>query len=81
MDGQLATHPFIAGDYSIADMACFPWIVQSGHSGIELTDFPHLKRWYDTLDARPAVQRGMKVPDMPRTPAEALETGRAMVMT
>jgi glutathione S-transferase len=81
MDGQLATHDFIAGDYSIADMACFPWIVQSGYSGIELADFPNLKRWYDVLDARPEVQRGMKVPEMARPVEQIVETGKSMVMT
>ncbi len=81
MDGQLATHEFIAGDYSIADMACFPWIVQSGYSGIDLADFPNLKRWYDVLDARPEVQRGMKVPEMTRPVEQIVETGKSMVMT
>ncbi len=81
MDVQLATHDFIAGDYSIADMACFPWIVQSGYSGIELADFPNLKRWYDVLDARPEVQRGMKVPEMARPVEQIVETGKSMVMT
>ena len=81
MDGQLASHDFIAGDYSIADMACFPWIVQSGYSGIELSEFPHLKRWYDVLDARPEVQRGMTVPEMTRPVEQIVETGKSMVMT
>ncbi len=82
LDGELATRAFIAGDdYSIADMACYPWIVQSGYSGIELGDFTNLSRWFAELGARPAVQRGMKVPDMERTVGQIIETGRSMVMT
>ncbi len=82
LDLELAHRDFIAGDdYSIADMACFPWIVQSGYSGIELDAFPNLSRWFDRIGARPAVQRGMKVPDMERTVAQIVDTGQSMVMT
>ena len=47
----------IAGDYSIADMACYPWIVPYERQGQKLEDFPHLKRWFERMAARPAVQR------------------------
>ena len=57
MDGQLAKTPFLAGDYSIADIACYPWIVPYEDQGQDLDDFPHLKRWFDAIRARPAVIR------------------------
>ena len=59
---QLSTHPFIAGkEYSIADMAIYPWLRNWKAQGIELTDYPHLKKWFDGLETRPAVQRGCQV--------------------
>jgi GST-like protein len=53
----------MAGDYSIADMATFPWIARYGWQGIDLNDFPNVLRWYRTIADRPAVERGYKVPD------------------
>jgi GSH-dependent disulfide-bond oxidoreductase len=62
IDHQLAEHKFIAGNtYSIADMAIFPWLRNWERQGIVLTDYPHLKRWFDQLAARPAVQHGVAV--------------------
>jgi GSH-dependent disulfide-bond oxidoreductase len=58
LDKQLADHEFIAGRaYSIADMAAYPWIVPYERQGQKLEDFPNLKRWFDAMRARPAVQR------------------------
>ena len=57
LDKQLATHEFLAGDYSIADMASYPWIVPHKRQGQSLDDFPHLKRWFDAIKARPGTQR------------------------
>jgi GST-like protein len=57
LDRQLAKAPFVAGDYSIADMACYPWIVPYEKQGQRLDDFPHLKRWFEQMRARPAVVR------------------------
>ncbi|MCB1514264.1 MAG: glutathione S-transferase N-terminal domain-containing protein [Hyphomicrobiaceae bacterium] len=57
MDKQLAQHEYLAGDYSIADMACFPWIVPYERQAQKLTDFPNLKRWFDAMRARPAVRK------------------------
>jgi len=57
LDRQLALHPFVAGDYSIADMACYPWIVQHERQGQKLEDFPHVKRWLEAMQSRPAVIR------------------------
>ncbi|MFQ5535053.1 MAG: glutathione S-transferase N-terminal domain-containing protein [Sphingomonadales bacterium] len=58
MDNCLADRGFLAGDYSIADMAAWPWVVPHERQGQDLGDFPNLERWYETLKARPAVQKG-----------------------
>ncbi|MBU7574274.1 MAG: glutathione S-transferase N-terminal domain-containing protein [Hydrogenophaga sp.] len=62
MDRQLEAQKFIAGNqYSIADIAIFPWLRNWQNQGIDWADFPHLKQWFDTIAARPAVQRGVAV--------------------
>ena len=61
VDKQLSDHEYLAGDYSIADMATFPWLRYHENQGQKLEDYPHLKRWYDKLEARPAVQRGLAI--------------------
>ena len=62
LDGRLAQAAYLAGDYSIADMATFPWAARHEWQGIALEDYPNVKRWYDGIAARPAVARGMAVP-------------------
>jgi GST-like protein len=57
LNKQLAERDYIAGDYSIADMACYPWIVPHERQGQDLASFPHLRRWFDAIAARPATQR------------------------
>jgi GST-like protein len=57
LDNRLADREFIAGDYSIADMACYPWIVPWKRQQQELDNFPNLRRWFDAIRARPAVER------------------------
>src|ERR1700691_3990525 len=61
IDKRVAEVPYLAGEYSIADMAVYPWIRPHNWQGQALEDFPHLKRWYDAIEARPAVQRGNAV--------------------
>jgi GSH-dependent disulfide-bond oxidoreductase len=61
MDRRLADRPYLAGDYSIADMASWPWLRGAAVFGQDLAAFPHLKRWFDEVGARPAVQRGCDV--------------------
>jgi GST-like protein len=62
MDKQLATHRYIAGDeYTIADIAIFPWLRSWQNQGIDWADYPRLKKWFDEIGARPAVMRGVQV--------------------
>ena len=61
MNLRLKDRPFLAGKYSIADMACIGWISRYKQQGQDLDEFPHLKRWFETLMGRPAVKRGMGV--------------------
>ncbi len=77
MDRRLADSAYLAGDYSIADMACFPWVAQHDWSGVPIDDLPHLSRWFAAVGARPAVQRGMDVPAPLATPD--LATGQRLV--
>jgi GST-like protein len=57
MNKRLADRPYLAGDYSIADMASYPWVVPHERHGQTLSDFPHLTRWFEAIKARPAVQK------------------------
>jgi GST-like protein len=61
LDRRLADRPFLAGEYSIADMAAYPWVVPFKNQGQDLAEFPHLKRWFEAMGERPGVQRGMAV--------------------
>ena len=58
LDRRLADREHVAGDYSIADMAIWPWVVTWRQQGIELDRFAHVRRWYDALKQRPALRRG-----------------------
>jgi glutathione S-transferase/GST-like protein len=62
LDGQLKDHEFLAGDYSIADIANWAWVRTHRWSGVEVDDLPHLKRWLGSIRARPAVQKGIVTP-------------------
>lgn len=57
LNKRLADREFVAGGYSIADMAIYPWIVPHKNQGIDLGEFPHIKRWFETIAARPATIR------------------------
>ena len=62
IDRRLADSRYLAGKaYSIADIATFPWLRSWENQGVTLSDYPHLERWFHEIDARPAVQRGVKV--------------------
>ena len=72
LDRRLTDHEFVAGDYSIADVAIWPWISRFEWQTIDLNQYPNVKRWYLAIAARPAVQRGYKVPkDMGAIPMPA----------
>jgi GST-like protein len=61
LDKRLADREFVAGDYSIADMASYPWVVPYERQGQRLDEFPNLKRWFETIRARPAVTRAYEL--------------------
>jgi GST-like protein len=61
LDGQLAEREYICGEYSIADMACWPWIVPHERQGVNFDDFPNVLRWYEKMKSRPGVRRGFDV--------------------
>jgi len=62
LDRRLGEAAYLAGDYSIADIATFPWAARHEWQGIELEEYPNVLRWYNAIAARPAVKRGMAVP-------------------
>jgi len=73
MNKRLADREFLAGAYSIADMACVGWARGYERQGIDISEFPNVKRWLDTLAARPAVARGFKVAEEARNPPGAMQ--------
>jgi GST-like protein len=62
LNERLKEHEYLADQYSIADIATYPWTARYEWHKTRLEDFPHVKRWFDAISARPAVQRGMKIP-------------------
>jgi len=63
MDRRLADAAYLAGDeYTIADVATYPWVARNPWHGLDLDEVPNVKRWFETIGGRPAVQRGMEVP-------------------
>ena len=87
LDRHLAHHEYLAGDYSIADIANWAWVRTHKWSGVALDGLPHLQRWVDLLAARPACQRGIDVPPRPPRLEEGggaekfIEEARKMVET
>ena len=77
MDQRLAGEEYLAGVYSIADIACFPWVMQHDWAGLDISALTHLCRWLAVVGARPAVQRGMAVPRPQALPD--IDTGRTIV--
>ena len=61
LNTRLEDRPYLAGDYSIADIASYPWVVPHEKQGMNLDDFPNLKRWFATIAQRPAVERAYAV--------------------
>jgi GST-like protein len=79
LDERLADRPFVAGEYSIADMAAYPWIVPHNKQGQNLDEFAHLKRWFEAIRARPAVQRAYALADTISTAPVVTEASRAVL--
>jgi GSH-dependent disulfide-bond oxidoreductase len=73
MNKRLSDRSFLAGEYSIADIACWPWTVGHERMGIQLADFPHIKRWFEAVRARPAVEKGFAVGRELRAQAQPLD--------
>lgn len=62
LDGHLKDHEYLAGDYSVADIANWAWVRTHRWSGVDVSDLPHLQRWMEAIRQRPAVQRGIEAP-------------------
>ncbi|MGS0740537.1 glutathione binding-like protein [Glaciimonas sp. GG7] len=79
IDKQLSEHTYLAGsEYTIADIATFPWLRSWKNQGVELSDYPHLHKWFDIISERPAVQRGVEVLSNLRKPLTD-DTARAIL--
>jgi GST-like protein len=79
LDGHLATREYLAGDYSIADIANWSWVHIYDWPGVDIGGLNHLKRWMDAIAARPAVQRGIAVPPR-QSDEDRLEKARSMLV-
>ncbi len=79
LDGHLASREYLAGDYSIADIANFTWVRIHEWPGIGIEGLDHLKRWMDTIAARPAVQKGLNMPPRAEDPDRTVQMARKML--
>ncbi len=79
LDDQLAGRDYIAGEYSIADIATYPWAKLHERHGVDMADLPNVKRWLDTLAARPAVKRAYAKADSINTGATVSEKSKAIL--
>jgi GST-like protein len=74
MDSRLSeVEYFVDDDYSIVDMATYPWVASHKRQGQKIEDFPNLRRWYEAMAKRPAVRRAMEVGEELRRPIEDLD--------
>lgn len=83
LDNQLAANEYIAGEYSIADMALWPWVKGYAWSGVTLDGLNHVQRWVDLIAQRPAVQRGCAIPpavDLGERTQQTVEAGRKFLV-
>jgi GST-like protein len=87
LDGRLARHEYLAGDYSIADIATWAWVRGHDWSGMSIDPFPNLARWVAQLAARPACRRGIEIPprtmkiEDPKDTERLIESGRKILET
>ena len=80
LDRRLADHEYLAGDYSIADIANFAWARIHEWPGVDIDGLDHLQRWLDAIAARPAVQRGLAVPPRDEDEATRIEAARKLLV-
>lgn len=85
LERQLATREFLVDELSIADIAAFPWVRRYEWAGLNIDHLPNVQRWLRTLETRPAVQRGLNVPEKARIPSQAgvevsTEVGRRIII-
>jgi GST-like protein len=83
LDHRLAEHEYLAGDYSIADIATWPWARGYDWSGVSIDGLDHLRRWLDEVGARPAVQRGKEIPpavDLGSRTQQTIDAGRQILV-
>jgi GSH-dependent disulfide-bond oxidoreductase len=79
LDGHLADKEYLAGDYSIADIANWSWVHTYEWPGIDVSGLDHLKRWMDAIAARPAVQKGLQMPPRAQDPDKTVEMARKIL--
>lgn len=79
MEGRLEQHEYLAGEYSIADIANWAWVRSHNWSGVEIDDLPNLQRWVDALYTRPACQKGIKIPPREQDPEKLVKNAQTMV--
>ena len=80
LDGRLADNEYLAGDYSIADIANFAWARIHEWPGVSIEGLDHLQRWLEAIAARPAVQRGLQVPPRPEDAKALVEKARTLLV-
>ena len=80
LDGRLAGNEYLAGDYSIADIANFAWARIHEWPGVDIGGLDHLQRWMDAIAARPAVQRGLEAPPRPQDAEALVEKARSLLV-
>ncbi|QKE63170.1 glutathione S-transferase N-terminal domain-containing protein [Aquipseudomonas campi] len=80
LDTRLGEADYLAGDYSIADIATYPWVRVHDWAGVAVDGLPHLQRWMAALEARPAVQRGLQVPQRASDEESVVKTAQTMLI-
>lgn len=79
LDRRLGEAEYLAGDYSIADIATYPWVRIHDWAGVAIDGLEHLQRWMDAIAVRPAVQRGLQVPVRAQDDAKLVKTAQSML--
>ncbi|KRW59806.1 glutathione S-transferase family protein [Pseudomonas sp. TTU2014-080ASC] len=80
LDGRLGESEFLAGDYSIADIATFPWVRTHEWAGVSVEGLEHLQRWLAEIAARPAVQRGLQAPPRPTDSDKLVKSAQSIIV-